>query len=72
MIGTFNPQVTKSKLDSQYTPSTSNNYRITRPWYRRLHVNACSIVLVLKVDLVIDGEPNICMKASTKGMKPMF
>jgi hypothetical protein len=45
---------------------------ISKPWHRRLGANERSIVLVPKVDLAIDGEPNICMKASTKGMKPML
>jgi type II secretory pathway component PulJ len=32
---------------------------ITRLWHQRLGVNACSLVLVLKVELVVDGEPKI-------------
>jgi hypothetical protein len=32
---------------------------ITKLWHRRLGANACSLVLVLEVELVIDGEPNI-------------
>ncbi len=32
---------------------------ITRLWHRRLSANARSLVLVLEVELVIDGEPKI-------------
>jgi hypothetical protein len=45
---------------------------ITKPWHLRLGANGRSVVLVPKVDLAIDGEPKICMKASTKGMKLML
>jgi hypothetical protein len=41
---------------------------ITKPWHQRLGANACSLVLVLVVKLVIDGKPKILYE----GILPRF